>query len=78
RLAFQTISNVEVYTLYEKYVNHDEKKKREIEKFKRSLWKQVESYLQLLPVNDRLKILTSLVAKSSSPMRLDEYRKVNH
>lgn len=75
RLAFQTIGNVDVYTLYEKYVNHNEKKKRNIEKFKKNLWKEIDLYLQTLPLNDRLKVLTSLVTKPSKPIGLNEYRK---
>ncbi len=77
RLAFQTIANVEVYQLYEKYVNYNSKTDRQIELFKKRLRKQVDLYLQFLPVNDKLKVLTSLITKPSKPIGLNEYRRTS-
>lgn len=78
RLAFQTVSNVEVLLLYEKYVNHDKKNREEINQFKKKLWAQIDSCLKELPVNDRLKVLTSLIVQPSKPLGLNEYRKLSH
>ena len=77
RLAFQTLGNIVAVQLYEAHVSQDDKKVQAVEDLKRDLWRRIELNLKQLSVNDRIKVLSTLITKPTPPLSLDEYRKTH-